>query len=210
MKPFIIAEAGINHNGLLTDAYRLIDAAKDSGADVVKFQYYDPVKLLGKDSPYLGYATQCMFTRSEQEHLKRRCELAGIAYAISVFDKADVKWAAELSSFMKIASRMNTDAEFIQEVVKTGKPVIMSLQKETKHPVPVHIDLRFMWCVTKYPAQALDYMSFPYSDFYGISSHVPSTDISVYAARHGARVFENHLTLTNLDAITQHLLNLPN
>jgi sialic acid synthase SpsE len=53
-----------------------------------------------------------------------------------------------------------------------------------------------MWCVTKYPAQALDYMSFPYSDFYGISSHVPSTDISVYAARHGARVFENHLTLT--------------
>lgn len=199
MKPYIIAECGINHSGSMDYAVRQITHSKKAGADVAKFQFYDPIKLLGKDSPYLAYATQCMWPKGNYEYLARQCEREGIEFAVSVFDKADILWAAGLSSFMKIASRMNKDADFLTACLKTRKPVIMSLQKETPHLLLMERNLRFMWCVTKYPAVIDDYEKFTYGPYHGISSHCPDPLLSVQAAIDGARIFENHVTLDKRD-----------
>ncbi len=207
--PYIIAEVGINHNGDHPTALRLVEAAIEAGASVVKGQYYDPIKLLGPDSPYLAYATKCQFTKDEHEHLARVCETLGIPYAVSVFDPADVYWASGFSPFMKVASRMNRNAEFISACLKTGRPVIMSIQKGSFHVLPaVEREMSYMWCAMKYPATRLDYSEFPYSSYYGISSHCPDWTLSVEAARQGARIFENHLTLNRMGEGCDHTSSL--
>lgn len=199
MKPYFIAEAGINHSGSMDYAVRQIAAAKEAGADTVKFQYYDPIKLLGKDSPYLAYAQKCMWPKGNYEYLARKCEEYGIPFSLSVFDKEDIRWAAGLSCFMKVASRMNQNAEFLKACLATRKPVIISIQKETPHTLLLERDLKYMWCVTKYPASADDYEKFVYGPYHGISSHCPDTQVSVQAALDGARLFENHVTFSRLD-----------
>ena len=196
MTPYIICEAGVNHSGNLDYAKQQIDVAAECGASVVKFQHYDALKLLGSTSPYLEYATKCQIGRDKHEELAKYCEHAGIPYAVSVFDVLDLEWAASLSPFIKVASRMNQDESFIAKALTLKKPVIMSVQK-----MPEVIDPRiaYMFCVTNYPSTEEDYAYFPYSAKFGISSHCPEADPSLKAAWAGARLFENHLALSKED-----------
>jgi sialic acid synthase SpsE len=63
----------------------MIDAASKAGATIVKFQYYDALKLLGADSPYLQYATSCQFTKQQHEDIRKYCHTVGMEYLVSVF-----------------------------------------------------------------------------------------------------------------------------
>jgi sialic acid synthase SpsE len=201
MKPYFICEAGINHSGNLDYARQQIDVAKEVGASVVKFQHYDALKLLGKDSPYLAYASQCQIGKAKHEELASYCQRVGIAYAVSVFDIADLEWAASLSPFIKVASRMNKDQAFVEKALSLGKPVVISVQERPEiHYTVAH----YMWCVTKYPASWADYSKFEYNDLFGMSSHCPSIEPSILAAHQGARLFENHLTLDRNDEGCDH------
>jgi sialic acid synthase SpsE len=204
MQPFFISECGINHGGSLEYAFQQIETSVLCGANVAKFQMYDPLKLLGPESPYLAYATKCQFTKGQHERLARCCKASGIDYTVSVFEVKDLDWAASLSSFIKIASRMNTNGEFISKALTYNKPVIMSCQSNTDHLAATWLPLKFMWCVPKYPAAVDDYAGFEYSARYGMSSHCPDPKASVFAAHNGARIFENHLTLNRNDEGCDH------
>src|SRR5216683_1009775 len=124
MKPLFLAEIGINHQGSLSKAFRMIRLAKDAGAHIAKFQHYNALDVLGREHPALDYATSCQFTRKEHEKLAKYCEEVGLEYLISVFDIKDIAWAASLCKRMKVATRMNRNLEFLHYIESTKLPVI--------------------------------------------------------------------------------------
>lgn len=192
MKPFFIAEIGINHHGDFDKALRMVAKAADSGADLAKFQYYDPIKVLGADHPALEYAVNCQFSRLQHEFLASYCGKKGIKYGVSVFDVNDIPWAASLSYVMKVASRMNTNQEFIKKCIETDRGVVMSIQSYAQcHPI---YKIHYMWCRTQYPANPIDALNHIFDEKHGLSSHCPDWIVSYEAFTRGARLFENHVT----------------
>ena len=190
----IIAEIGINHGGDLNKAMLMVDAAKASGVHLVKFQHYDALKLLGKDSPYLEYAAKCQFTKAQHEHLKSYCDVMGMEYMCSVFDIADVPWVDKLVKRHKVASRMNTNVEFMRALIETEKELIVSVQNPaTQSPAP-HI--RLMYCITKYPTPEKELQDLPCNKNMGLSSHCPSIKPSLLAVAQGANLLEHHVTFS--------------
>lgn len=182
-----IAEIGINHDGDMVKAKRMASKALDCGATYVKFQYYSPEKVLGRDHPALQYAKQCYFSRMEHEELRK---YVGPQYMVSVFNVGDVGWADTLCSAHKIASRMNTSQEFISKIEQTKKPVFMSIQPGLGVRIPKRFNL--LWCVREYPAVKEDILKYPYDGF-GLSSHCPDWKATKEAIELGATVVENHI-----------------
>lgn len=192
-KPIFIAEIGINHHGNMEKAFRMIDSAKMCGADFVKFQYYNPAKVLGRKHPAYQYATQCFLSKEQHETLRVYCYSVGIHYLVSVFDVKDVHWANTLCTAHKIATRMNTNQEFIAAIAKTNKPVFMSVSPDIKVKKNYLEKFQLMWCIPgKYPSDIDEILAYPYEGF-GLSSHCPDPRASLEAYYKGCRLFENHL-----------------
>jgi N,N'-diacetyllegionaminate synthase len=185
----IISECGINHNGLLPNAKAQIYNSKWAGADVAKFQFYNPEKVLGLNHPDLQYAKSCQFTKEQHEELKAYCDEVGIEYLVSIFDIADIAWADKLCKRHKIASRMNSNDEFITKLKRTGKEIILS----SRFPIPVNDQVHSLFCITDYPTP-IEKMRFNPQLFNGLSSHCPNIAPSIYAVAHGATILENHTT----------------
>jgi N,N'-diacetyllegionaminate synthase len=188
----VISEIGINHGGSLERAKEQIRASKEAGADIAKFQYYDPVTVLGADSPYLQDAQATYFTKAQHEELKAYCDGVGIEYLVSVFDIADIPWADSLCKRHKVASRMNQDKEFITALLHTGKEVIISTRN-------VHVtnlfNVRYMYCITNYPTKLEEFAYLPSGPNMGLSSHCPSIAPALAATVQGATILEQNTTL---------------
>lgn len=197
----IIAELGINHDGDFEKAVHMIDEVAATGVKIVKFQHYDPLTLLGPDSPYLDYASKCQFTKDQHWQLKQFCDKAGLEYLVSVFDIADIPWANSLCKRHKVASRMNQNPDFIKALRDTGKEVIMSVQIKPSFFVE---DLRHMYCITKYPTPKEELMSLPCNEDLGLSSHCPSIEPSLLAILQGADLIEHHVTFDRTDEGCDH------
>ncbi len=193
MQPLFIAEIGVNHHGNLSKAFRMIDEAKSAGADIAKFQFYNPLDVLGKDHPALDYAIQCQFTRDQHEKLRDHCGRVGIEYLVSIFNVYDIAWADSLCKRHKIASRMNQNQEFIALIERCKKSVIMSLQPEITVRRSFRDRFYFMWCLRNYPSIKRDVLQPTFSYKYGLSSHCPDFTATVEAYKRGARIFENHV-----------------
>ena len=121
MSVFIIAEAGVNHNGSSDLAKRLIDVAVDSGADAIKFQTYKAETLASKDSPsywdtskeptssqYELFKKHDKFWKKEFEELKQYCDDAGIEFCSTPFDLESAEFLNDLMSVFKISSSVNS------------------------------------------------------------------------------------------------------
>lgn len=201
MKVDIICELGINHDGSYEKALHMIDEAALAGVKIVKFQHYDALKLLGKDSPYLAYASKCQFTKEQHEMLKAYCDLVGMEYLVSVFDAADILWADRLCKRHKVASRMNQNEAFIHELLETGKEVIVSTQLIRPEPMQ---RVRYMYCITKYPTPEKELQNLPCNKHLGLSSHCPSIKPTLDAIGQGATVVEHHVTFRRDDAGCDH------
>ena len=138
---FIIAEAGVNHNGSLDLAKRLVDEAKKAGADAVKFQTFKSSRLASKAAPKAGYqktgptADQSQQTMLKQLELSARdhveimshCRSIGIAFVSSPFDIPSIKLLARLGlSQFKIPSGEITNLPYLREIGALGKSIILS------------------------------------------------------------------------------------
>lgn len=190
-KTIFIAELGINAHGNPEKMLRMILKAVNSGATLIKGQYYDPVKVLGRRHPEFAYATQCQFSQPQHETFAKYAESIGGKYFVSVFNIADVQWASQFG-FMKVATRMNKRQDFIRAVEKTKLPVFMSVQPELCVKKEYSKRFNLLWCVAKYPTPKEEVLSYPYHGF-GLSSHCPDPSASLEAWQKGARVLENHL-----------------
>lgn len=177
LRPYLVAEAGVNHEGSMEVARRLIDQAASSGADAVKFQTYRAETLASRDSPaywdtteeptqsqYELFKRHDSFWKAEFEQLKRHCDSAGVEFMSTPFDMESATFLADLQDVVKISSSDLTNLPFIDFICGFGKPVILSTGAaflwEIEQAVQVIRDhgspLCLMHCVLNYPARDED------------------------------------------------------
>src|SRR5271167_1391323 len=133
---FIIAEAGVNHNGSLDLAVRLIDAAKASGADAVKFQTFRADLLAARSAPKADYQNRAVGAESQFDMLRRleldaeahkrlisHCRQVGIQFLSSPFDMQSVDLLAVMDlQLFKVPSGEITNIPYLQRVASKCKP----------------------------------------------------------------------------------------
>jgi sialic acid synthase SpsE len=201
----VIAEIGHNHNGDMGLAEEMIWAAKECGADVVKFQLYDIEKLPGieKGSPVYWELKATQINREQLIKLKEACDKQNVEFMCSVFDAERVKWTEEINmKRYKIASRSVNDIPLIMAIEQTRKPMIVSLGKWEKEGFPPHItgQVDYLYCVAKYPPEDSDMSNFPTKfdsqfGYTGFSDHTIGTHWAKQAIRRGATIIEKHFTM---------------
>jgi sialic acid synthase SpsE len=201
----IIAEIGINHNGSLPLAHELIRQARIAGADIAKFQFYDPYKIFGPEGSHpnaeaLAQALTVQFGFDQARHLKRWCDEECIEFAASVFDRERFAWTQELwVSRHKIASRAAENADLCETILATGQETFVSIGFWQKPGVPyAAANARYLYCVPKYPCEYSDIdlpRSFAESPYAGFSDHTIGIEAALVAVGRGARIIEKHFTL---------------
>jgi sialic acid synthase SpsE len=194
----IIAELHPQHGGQPGVIREMIRQARLNGADVVKFQLYDAVALLGSDQwQYLE------LTEAEVHQIRRWCDDEDIEFMASVFDQERLGWCERLGvQRHKIASRTVTgDPVLCEAILATGKETIVSLGAWTQPAKPFgdRPGIKYLYCKAKYPAYWEDLGDFP-ADFEqaglaGFSDHTVGTEACLLAIARGATVIEKHFTL---------------
>lgn len=170
--PFIIAEAGVNHEGSMELAKRLIDEAAEGGAHAIKFQSYKAETLASKNSPYYWDITKeptrsqyelfkkyDKFWKKEYEELKIYCDKAGIEFMSTPFDIESATFLNDLMDVFKISSSDITNHPFIKFQCEFGKPIILSTGASYLWEIQEAVDiietygnpLCLMHCVLNYP-----------------------------------------------------------
>jgi len=147
-KTYIIAEIGINHNGDLKNALRLIDIAAAAGCDAVKFQKRNPdvcvpehQKNIMRDTPwgqmtYSDYKYKVEFEAPEYNAIAAHCESHGIEWSASPWDMDSLEFLKKYDvPFLKVPSAMLTNDELLEGCVASGKRVIFSTGMSTKEEI---------------------------------------------------------------------------
>lgn len=182
MKTMIIAEAGVNHNGDLVLAKRLVDVAAEAGADFVKFQTFKAENLVtvsaekaqyqksltGESESQFEMIRKLELDRPAHEALIEYCTLRGIRFLSTAFDHDSIELLAELDiPLFKIPSGEITNLPYLRHIGSMGKPVIMSTGMATLDEVRAAIkvllgagcrkdDLTILHCTTEYPSPIAD------------------------------------------------------
>lgn len=177
MKPYIIAEAGVNHEGDMETAKRLIDEARSGGADAIKFQAYKAGTLASKNSPaywdltkekttsqYELFKKHDRFWKKEFEELKFCCDAAGIEFMCTPFDLESAGFLNDLVDVFKISSSDITNKPFIEYICGFGKPIILSTGASHLSEIQGAVDwiersgnpLALLHCVLNYPTAYKD------------------------------------------------------
>ncbi len=222
---FIVAEVGVNHNGSLKRALRMVDEAARSGADAVKFQTFTPELLVSKQAPKANYQKGSsrknqleMLERLALSHedfleLSKRAEKRRILMLSTPFDEESVDFLETLNlPAYKIGSGDLTNLPLIEHVAKKGKPVILSTGMGTLDEVRRAVAaireqgnqrIVLLQCVSSYPskpaASNLRVMQTLRETFHvpvGFSDHTLGIEVSLAAAALGAVVIEKHFTLS--------------
>ena len=170
--PYIIAEAGVNHEGSMDLAKRLIDEAAESGANAIKFQTYKADTIASKDSPYYWdlskeptksqhelFKKYDKFWKNEYEQLAKYCESSNIEFMSTPFDVDSAKFLNEMMSVFKISSSDITNLPFIEIMCDFGKPIILSTGASYLWEIQEAVDLIekkgnelcLMHCILNYP-----------------------------------------------------------
>lgn len=172
-KPYVIAEIGVNHEGSMDQAKRLIDLARQGGADAAKFQSYKAGTLASKHSPsywdttkeptrsqYALFQKYDNFGPDEYRALAEHCRQAGIDFLSTPFDDEAIEFLDPLVPFFKIASADLTNIPFLRKVAAKGKPVVLSTGASTLGEVDIAVealtqagcaDIALLHCILNYP-----------------------------------------------------------
>ncbi|MCF8176903.1 MAG: N-acetylneuraminate synthase family protein [Sulfuritalea sp.] len=172
-RPYVIAEIGVNHEGSLDQAKRLIDQARKGGADAAKFQSYKAGTLASKHSPsywdttkeptrsqYALFQKYDSFGPEEYRALAEHCRQAGIDFLSTPFDDEAIEFLDPLVPFFKIASADLTNIPFLRKVAAKGKSVVLSTGASTLGEVDIAVealtqsgcaDIALLHCILNYP-----------------------------------------------------------
>lgn len=199
----IIAEIGQNHNGDMELAKKLINAAKNSGADVAKFQVYDAKALFPPKelNPWFDYNCKTELKKHDIFRIFEYCSKVGIEFMASVFDLERLEWLEEIGvKRYKLASRSILDEGLIEGLVSTGKPLIISLGHWRNKEFPVispNTKVDFLFCVSKYPTplNELKLNEVDFKKYSGFSDHSEGISASCASFVLGSRILEKHLTM---------------
>ena len=222
-KTYIIAEIGINHNGCLDTAKKLIDISAAAGCDAVKFQKRNPdvcvpehQKGVMRDTPwgkmsYLDYKYKVEFEKKEYDEIDRYCKQQKINWSASPWDLDSLNFLSQYDlPFIKIPSAMITNIELVAAAAKTGKKVIISTGMSSEQEVDNCValislytkDLAILHCNSTYPApieelnlSCIKTLKEKYDFQIGYSGHEFRLGTSVAAVYLGASIIERHVTL---------------
>jgi N,N'-diacetyllegionaminate synthase len=224
-KTLIIAEIGVNHNGNIKIAEKLIFAAKKAGADYAKFQMYIPEEIaavnsvkakyqdkhVGKKISQLEMLKKYSFNYSEFRYLYKYCKKIKIKFLASVFDCKSLKILSKFKiDFIKLPSSEIDNFFLLEDLSKNNSNIIfstgMSHQKEINNAYKILSKNKKrivtpMYCVSSYPTQLSEI------DFYkliqlkkkyktfGFSDHTKTNETAIISTYLGATIIEKHLTL---------------
>jgi N,N'-diacetyllegionaminate synthase len=180
-RTLIIAEAGVNHNGDINIAKKLVDAATDAGVDYVKFQTFKADKLVNKDAKQADYQIENTgVVESQYQMLKRLeltdenhhilidyCDKKGVKFLSTAFDFESIEFLKDKLDFYKIPSGEITNLPYLIKVAKLKLPIVMSTgmanMQEVKEALAVLIahginkeDVTILHCNTEYPTPMKD------------------------------------------------------
>lgn len=219
-----IAEIGINHQGDINIAKQLINAAKEAGADVVKFQKRNPdicipeeQKYIMKNSifgemQYIEYKKRLEFDQSSFDEIDRYCKEIGIQWTASIWDIDSLHFLSQYKDipFIKIPSALLTDIDLLVEINKYKKPVIlsngMSYEKDVEAALQILKDceVSILCCNSSYPVYDYSDLDLQLISIYkqkyknciiGYSGHELGYLPSIVAYSMGAEIIERHITL---------------
>ncbi|MBE1302181.1 MAG: acetylneuraminic acid synthetase [Alteromonadaceae bacterium] len=208
VNPYVIAEIGVNHEGDMELAKRLIREAKEGGADAAKFQTYKASTLASKDSPaywdtskekttsqYLLFKKHEGFWQEEMVALQQYCKEVDIEFMSTPFDIESANFLNEIMDVFKISSSDLTNKPFIEHISRFGKPIILStgasdlfeIQEAVSWIRKYDTPLALLHCVLNYPTAEenanLGMISALQEKFpeylIGYSDHVPPGDMKV-------------------------------
>ena len=221
---FIIAEAGVNHNGDINLAKKLIGAAKDARADAVKFQTFkaeniviknaekaEYQKTVKEESQY-GMLKKLELTEEDFRELADYAKEKDILFLSTPFDKESVDLLCELDvPVFKVGSGEITNFPLLKHIAKKEKPIILSTGMSTLGEVEEALnvirsegveDVILLQCVSNYPARiedvnlrAMETLKQAFKIPVGFSDHTLGITASIAAAAFGACVIEKHFTL---------------
>lgn len=172
LHPYLIAEAGVNHEGDIDIAKRLIQESKEGGADAIKFQTYRAETIASRNSPsywdldkeptnsqYELFKKYDKFWKNEFETLKKHCDEVGIEFISTPFDVESAAFLNDLMDVFKISSSDLNNKPFIDILCGYGKPIILSTGaawfweiEQTVEWIEGHGNsLSLLHCVLNYP-----------------------------------------------------------
>lgn len=222
---YIIAEAGVNHNGSFQLACKLVDEAKKAGVDCIKFQTFKAEKLVSHTAKKAEYQKKTTGDSSQQDMLKQLelsfdefiqlkayCDKVGIAFLSTPFDFDSLAFLNTIDMpFWKIPSGEITNYPYLVALAKTGKPIVMSTGMCTMQEIGEAVDvlkengageIKLLHCNTEYPTPFEDVNLTAMEDIrkafgveVGYSDHTKGIEIPIAAAALGATVIEKHFTL---------------
>lgn len=232
-KTYIIGEIGINHNGDLNIAKRLIDIAAVAGCDAVKFQKRNPdvcvpehQKNVIRDTPwgqmtYLDYKYKVEFEKEEYDEIDRYCKEKGIAWSASPWDLDSFEFLNQYDlPFIKLPSAMLTNTLLVKACAKSGKKLILSTGMSTEEEIDIAIDtirqftdnFAILHCNSTYPAplnelnlSTITTLKNKYNCEVGYSGHEFRIGTTVASVYLGATIIERHITLDRTMWGTDHL-----
>lgn len=221
---FIIAEAGVNHNGSLKIAKKLVDAAKENGADAIKFQTFKAEDLvtksigmaeyqkrnIGKEETQLKMLKKLELSNKEFIEIKRYCDKKNIIFLSSPHTEDAVNFLEKLVPAFKVSSGDLTNLPLLEKIAKKSKPIILSTGmgdlKEVKEAVDIikkyNKKLILLHCTSEYPCskknvnlKVINTLKKTFNCPVGYSDHTKGIEVPVMAVSLGARLIEKHLTL---------------
>ena len=224
-KTYIIAEIGINHNGSIDIAKKLIDIAHVAGCDAVKFQKRNPdicvpehQKQIMRDTPwgritYLEYKYKVEFGQNEYNVINKYCTSKGIAWSASPWDIDSLQFLNQYNlPFIKIPSALLTNIELIKEASKADKKLILSTGMSNIDEIDKAVETiklsnpncqyALLHCNSSYPAPNKDLnltciqtLKNRYKCEVGYSGHEFGLTTTIASICFGATIIERHITL---------------
>ena len=225
MDVYIIAEAGVNHNGSFDLACKLVDAAKTARVDCVKFQTFKSINLVSNNAQKAEYQKSAtgegsqidMLKKLELSYneflaLKKYCDQVGICFLSTPFDFESIDFLNSIDMpFWKIPSGEVTNYPYLVALAKTGKPIVMSTGMCEMAEIELAIkvlrdngttDIRLLHCNTEYPTpyedvnlRAIQTMRDKFNLEVGYSDHTKGIEVPIAAVALGATIIEKHFTL---------------
>ena len=225
MSVYIIAEAGVNHNGSFDLACKMVKAAKSAGVDCIKFQTFQSGSLVSRNAKKAEYQIKTTGDSSQGEMLRKLelsydeflslktfCDKTGICFLSTPFDFESIDFLNTIEMpFWKIPSGEITNYPYLLALAKTGKPVVMStgMCKIDEIGAAIKVlkengtkDIKLLLCNTEYPTpfedvnlRAMRTMRDTFGLEVGYSDHTPGIEASIAAVAMGATIIEKHFTL---------------
>ena len=209
---YVIAEGGLNHNGDINIAKKLIDSAKECGVNAIKFQTYKTENFVRETNQYFDVFKNAELNFEQFEELKNYSKSIGLTFFSTPFDIESAEFLNQLEiPCFKIASSDLTNLPLITKIAKMQKPMIISSGLSTMNEINDAVNcclfegnnqIALLHCVANYPAQpnevnmnVINTLKKTFGFPIGYSDNGESSLVDIVAVSMGANIIEKHFTL---------------